>query len=431
MKRSGLGLAACLALTCARPGRPDVAHAEPARPAAQPQAKAAPEPVASPAASAAPAKAAGAPYQGPLANFFDGLQQLGAGTRREHVRVLWLGDSHTAADYLTGSVRAALQTRFGDGGPGFVRVGTRAYRHDGLKIARDGSWNVDPDPPARRALQDDGVFGFAGTRAVPGPGARFDVEVSPRTPGADEAASFELSYTLPTGSSFDVELGDKRSTITAASSSDVTTQAIAHLTLTAPLRSRFVLTPRRGSPRLFGLNIERKTKIGVVLDTAGIDGARLETPLAWDEGAFVAEVARRAPQLFVVAYGTNEAFDALRVDKYGPQLGRLVQRLRRGAPRASCLVLGPTDAPLGDASVPRVQEVTDVLRRAAASLDCSFASLQQLMGGEGSFARGMKEKERLAQLDKLHLTPRGYQELGQTLAKMLLDAYSAGRADLP
>jgi lysophospholipase L1-like esterase len=94
-------------------------------------------------------------------------------------------------------------------------------------------------------------------------------------------------------------------------------------------------------------------------------------------------------------------------------------------------VLGPTDAPLGDGSVPRVREVTQVLRRASAALGCSFVSLQELMGGEGSFARGMAAKERLAQLDKLHLTPKGYQELGQALAKLLLDAYSAGRGDLP
>jgi lysophospholipase L1-like esterase len=427
-----LGLAACLALTCGRPVSPELAHAQPANtPPAAPAAKTAPSAAAAPPTQPALHQPEGAARHGPLASFFDGLQQLGAATRREHVRVLWLGDSHTAADYLSGRVRSALASRFGDGGPGFVRIGTRPYRHDGLKIVRDGSWNVDPDPPARRALQDDGVFGFAGTRAVPGPGASFSVEASPRPPRADEAASFELSYTLPAGSSFDVELGGKRTTITSASSSDVTAHGIAHLTLTAPLRSHFELRPRSGRPRLFGLNIERRTQIGLVLDTAGIDGARIETPLAWDEDAFAAEVARRAPLLFVIAYGTNEAFDALRVEKYAPQLTQLVQRLRRGAPRASCLVLGPTDAPLGEGSVPRVLEVTQVLGQASASLGCSFVSLQQLMGGEGSFARGMKAKERLAQPDKLHLTPRGYQELGQALGKLLLDAYSAGRGDLP
>ncbi|HXK18378.1 MAG TPA: GDSL-type esterase/lipase family protein, partial [Polyangiaceae bacterium] len=150
-----------------------------------------------------------------------------------------------------------------------------------------------------------------------------------------------------------------------------------------------------------------------------------------NEAAFVDEVARRAPELLVIAYGTNEAFDALRVDKYAAQLAELVTRLRRGAPQASCLVLGPTDAPLGDGSVPRVAEISAVLQKAAPAQGCSFVSLQRLMGGEGSFAAGMRAKERLAQPDRLHLTPKGYQELGGALAKLLLDAYSAGRGDLP
>jgi lysophospholipase L1-like esterase len=131
-----------------------------------------------------------------------------------------------------------------------------------------------------------------------------------------------------------------------------------------------------------------------------------------------------------MAYGTNEAFDALRVERYQAQLAELLRRLRRGAPAASCLVLGPTDAPLAEGSVPRVAEVAAALERGAVQQGCSFASLQQLMGGEGSFARGMKAKEKLCQNDKLHLTPRGYQELGRALGKALLDAYSAGRADL-
>jgi lysophospholipase L1-like esterase len=186
-----------------------------------------------------------------------------------------------------------------------------------------------------------------------------------------------------------------------------------------------LLKPGRGAPRLFHALVERADRVGVVLDAAGIDGARLETPLAWNEAAFVAEVARRAPELLVVAYGTNEAFDAAKVEKYGPQLQSLVGRLRQGAPAASCLVLGPTDAPLGDGSVPRVAEVTEVLRRAAEDSNCSFVSLQQLMGGEGSFALGMKAKERLAQPDKLHLTPLGYRTLGTALAARILQAYGA------
>lgn len=425
MRRRLLAASACLVLTCARPhaelARADAPKSPPTRSVRPAVAVLAPAPVAAPAAS----------RSGPLRAFFSSLQQLGAGTRSEHVRVLWLGDSHTAADYLSGAVRSALAERFGDGGPGFVRIGTKPYRHDGLKLVRDGKWNVDPDPPARRSPQGDGIFGLAGTRAEPGAGASFSLQLAPATgAGADETASFELSYLLPKGSSFELELGEKRLTVGESTSNDVASSGIAHLKLSAPLRSRLLLLPRSGTPRLLNAVVERTSKAGVVLDATGIDGARLETPLAWNEDALVAEVSRRAPQLLVIAYGTNEAFDALRVDKYPAQLAELLRRLRRGAPAASCLVLGPTDAPLGEGSVPRVAEVAAALQQGAAQQGCSFASLQQLMGGEGSFARGMKAKEKLCQNDKLHLTPRGYQELGRALGKLLLDTYSAGRADL-
>jgi lysophospholipase L1-like esterase len=415
-------------LTCARPGAQPLAHAEAApKPLSRPR----PNPSAPPALAApAPAPQPAAP-SGPLTTFFDALSALQKGARKSHVRVLWLGDSHTNADFLSGTVRSALAERFGDGGPGFVRIGTKPYRHEGIKVSRDGAWNVDPDPPARRAAQDDGIFGLAGTRAVPEGGAIFSVQSSARDAAGDAAAQFELSYMLPPAASFTVELAGRKLRVDAKTAADATPSGILHLALAAPLKSQLVLAPDRGAPRFFGVSIECAQKPGVVLDTLGIDGARLATPLAWNEAAFADEVARRAPELFVIAYGTNESFDAVNVERYGPQLGELTRRVRRGAPQASCLVLGPPDAALGDGSVPRVAEVSAVLQKAAATLGCSFVSLQRLMGGEGSFAKGMKAKERLAQPDRLHLTPKGYQELGRALAKLLLDAYSAGRLDLP
>lgn len=426
MRQLWLGLAG-LTLTCARPGPLPLAEAAPPKPAPpQPRSKPGTAPPGLTKAADAPAAACS-----PLGHFFEALLQLQKGTRQSHVRVLWLGDSHTNADFLSGTVRALLREQFGDGGPGFVRIGTRPYRHEGVKLGREGAWNVDPDPPARRSLQDDGVFGLSGMRAVPGADASFSLQVVARDAGGDAPARFELSYSLPPDASFSLELAGKRQRVDAKTPADFTAAGIAHLSLSAPLKSQLLLAPERGAPRFFGVIVEQSAKPGVVLDTLGIDGARLETPLAWNEAAFVDEVARRAPELFVVAFGTNEAFDAVKVERYAKHLGDVVQRLRRGAPRASCLVLGPTDAPLGDGSVPRVAEVSAVLQKASLQLACSYVSLQGLMGGEGSFAKGMRAKERLAQPDKLHLTPKGYQELGRALGKLLLDAYSAGRVDLP
>ncbi|HVY27742.1 MAG TPA: GDSL-type esterase/lipase family protein [Polyangiaceae bacterium] len=423
---------ASLTITCARPAPSQMAQPPAARLTQRPppSTRTPPKPAAASPAStvdnvASSPGALPAAESRPLGHFFDALRALEAHARSQHVRVLWLGDSHTNADFLSGSVRTELQARFGNGGPGFVRIGSKPYRHDGVKLGRDGSWNIDPDPPARRTLQDDGVFGLGGTRAVPASGAAFSLQAIASGADAAAPARFELAYTLPPENTFTVELAGKTTRIDAASACEMTPAGVAHLTLTAPYGSQLSLKAVRGTPRLFNAVVERAEPPGVVLDAAGIDGARLETPLAWNEAAFVAEVARRAPELLVVAYGTNEAFDAGKVEKYGPQLQSLVARLRQGAPDASCLVLGPTDAPLGEASVPRVAEVGDVLRRAAQDIGCSFVSLQQLMGGEGSFALGMKAKERLAQPDKLHLTPLGYRTLGQALAARILHAYSA------
>ncbi|HEY6078451.1 MAG TPA: hypothetical protein VIW29_06595, partial [Polyangiaceae bacterium] len=262
---------ACAALCGAGPVGPRLAHAEPATVTA----------LARPSAEHC--------SPGPLARFFEALRGLSERSRQQHVRVLWLGDSHTAADFLSGAVRSALAERFGDGGPGFVRIGTRPYRHDGLKVVRDGAWNVDPDPPARRAPQDDGVFGLAGTRAVPRGGASFSVQASAPVAGAAQAR-FELSYQLPSGSSFELRLGPQRLLVDRKTAPALTPSGISHLDLVAPLDSQLLLLPRSGEPRLFGLTIEREGAPGLVLDTAGIDGARLETPLAWNEASFVAEV---------------------------------------------------------------------------------------------------------------------------------------------
>jgi lysophospholipase L1-like esterase len=382
-----------------------------------------------PADAAPPKSTAPAPFAGPLQDFFAALAALEHGERHDHVRILWLGDSHTNADFLTGAVRSTLAARFGDGGPGFVRVGAKSYRHDAMKIWRVGEWSIDPFPPAKRTVQDDGVFGLGGMRTVPKGGDSF----AAKRIGSDTTSPgrFEVAYQLPPGSSFRFELAGHAQLVDASTPAEVTPAGIAHLVREEPLGSYVEIKPAAGSPRFFGLVVERRDKPGIVLDTSGIDGARIETALAWNEACLEQEVSRRAPQLVVIAYGTNEAHDHAKVEKYGPQLGELVTRLRRGAPSASCLVLGPTDAPDGEGSLPRVAEVAKALQAAAAQNGCAFASLQQLMGGEGSFARGSIGKERLSQPDHLHLTPRGYQALGEALSKQLLDAYSAGRGELP
>ena len=116
--------------------------------------------------SSASASAANKPpaplHSGPLKPLHDALRALQDGTRKRHVRITWLGDSHAQADFWTGYLRETLQQRFGNGGPGFVRIGYKQYRHGGIRTEVKGGWRMRPKRPSTIKPWGDGAFGLGG-----------------------------------------------------------------------------------------------------------------------------------------------------------------------------------------------------------------------------------------------------------------------------
>lgn len=419
-------LAALVAATCSRSS-----HLEPRRPVARVVAStpAVPRPPGSlvPPPSRPGSLPEAAPGGLPLAEFYAALHGLAEKRRKDHVRVLWLGDSHTAADYLTGAVRKKLEARFGTGGPGFVRLGASPYRHDGVKVTREGRFRTEPEPPSRRTKEGDTAFGVAGFRTLPvDDKARAEARIDERR--VQGAVRYELLFDLPPRSSFRVTLGSARTVVKeGVPLLAVPGSPIARLRFEAQAKDGFSVDQPSGTPRFYGV-IAEGSEAGVVLDTSGIDGARFATSLAWDASVLAAELTARQPSLFVLAYGTNEAFDNRRAEATGAELVELVGRLRKGAGSADCLVIGPPDAALPDySSLPRVGEIEAALQSASGRAGCGFYSLRRAMGGEGGFARYLRETPQLARSDRIHLTPAGYAKLGDMLGDELLSGYDRSR----
>jgi lysophospholipase L1-like esterase len=431
------GLAALIGVTCAsrahlENGANDGLTAAPALSArATPSANQAPSAPAS-ASVAAPPRS-GEPDPDPaslsdptrleLTHFYSDLVGLEQRKRKTPVRILWLGDSHTAADYLTGALRARLQARFGAGGPGFVRIGVKPYRHTQVRCSCDGPWRVEPGQPARRTPFEDGVFALGGMRAFADEApAQASFQLSPGT--AHGQLHWQLWFSLSQGASFRVTLGGVSQVVSPSSApAPVADAGFASLALDSGISDRLELATLSGSARFFGL-IAEGSEPGVVLDAVGIDGARLATALAWNEASFEAAVRARAPSLVAFAFGTNEAFDADDQDKYRPQYRALLARVRVAAPDADCLVVGPPDAnAVAGGSQPRIADIDALERSIAAELGCGYVSQLEIMGGPGGYTRWANRSPSLARGDRLHLSVKGYELVANVIGDRLLYAY--------
>lgn len=413
----GVALAACTASPLAPEPAPKAAP-KTEEPASAPSAPPSVVVVVQPAPTTAPTLAE---PRGPLATFHDALRALDRGERREHVRIVWLGDSHAQADFWPDHIRKGLQKRFGNGGPGFVHLGMRGYRHADVKLDVAGKWRMRPKQPSTVEPWGDGAFGLGGILhagfadprvatltfddpSLVGAEIRWDLCYKPGL----EADRFRLFF----GSGDETEIAVKEPSEVGQ---------IHHLERATVGPDTLKVKIVDGRPDFCGVVIETDPaeRPGVVLDNLGINGARYATALAWNEAAWAREVERRAPELFIFEYGGNEAGDFTIIpSRYKVEALALIGRARRIRPTAACLVIGPADRVDAESKIP---PIVSVLAEAADEAGCMFFNTYEVMGGRGSL-RIWRDTDRAGE-DGIHLKPKGYAEIGALLLAELLAGY--------
>ncbi|MGD0526329.1 MAG: GDSL-type esterase/lipase family protein [Polyangiaceae bacterium] len=421
---------------------PRVAHASPVSEGAadaQPPIAASATPAAAmgaePPRSTAPVGHLAAPNK--LAHLFEALANLDDGHAHGDVHILQYGDSHTASDLGVAVFRKTLQGRFGDGGRGFVSVGKpwKSYVQDGIR----GGMTKEFEPTRVWYLKDtksfrgiDGSFGLLGVGIASAKGGgRAWTDVLARS------SRIELDYAKdPAGGSFDVLIDGTKAGRVATRAPVAGSGFFAFDVADAP--HQIELHPvGDGEVRVFGMTLDRP-EAGVVVDALGINGAQVYTPLRWNEAHFAEQLRHAAPDLVVVAYGTNEALEPALADaEYERRIVDFLGRIARATPTASCLLLGPPDLAQhtkganGGAdwrSLPRLAEIIAVQRKVAEAAGCAFYDQQEAMGGPGSIAAWASEHDQRAQGDHVHLTRRGYAEVATSFAGDLMHAYDEWRA---
>jgi lysophospholipase L1-like esterase len=364
-----------------------------------------------------------------LHHFFEALTALDEGRGHDDVHIVQFGDSHTAADYETGPLRRALQARFGDGGRGFVSLGKpwRYYVQEGVHMDGMSGWTSERGKYDKGTFVGDGMYGLVGVSIASSQhGARAWTDLSAR------ATRIEVAYLeQPQGGSVDLLVDGVRARRIATKGPAVAASYVSIDVTDVP--HHIELQPAGdGAVRVFGMALDRP-QAGVTLDAFGVNGARVVNMLTWDEGHFAEQLRHRSANLVVLAFGTNESSDETPMDVYERQMVDVLGRVARAVPAASCLLLGPPDRATRVAgswtTVAHLYDIIASQRRVAEAAGCAYYSQFDAMGGAGSISAWALESPPRAMLDRTHLSRDGYAQLGDTVARDLVTAYEAWRAE--
>jgi lysophospholipase L1-like esterase len=346
-----------------------------------------------------------------LVPFFEQIMHPPEGA---NVHVLQYGDSHTASDDWANAMRQAFQEKFGFGGPGFAFAGHpfKGYRRLDVVGTSTLGWVTEGTSGYTTAHPDDTRLGLGG--------------VSITSHRANEMVTFDAQcdsvqlYYLaqPGGGEFVISI-DGNPAQTVSTDAELGAAYLAYAAL--PGMHRYSIRTTSEKPvRLFGWAADKQA--GISYETLGINGAQAPMILDWDEPVFASNMGLRKPALIVLEYGTNESLNPrFTVEGYRQEFAQVLAKMRRAAPLASILVVGPPDCLKALRPLPHVEDVIEIQRAAAAKAGCAFWDWRERMGGVGSVRQWARAG--LGQPDFIHMTTAGYRLTASMLYRDLMQQY--------
>ena len=361
----------------------------------------------------------------PFQALFSALDTRGIPASRSLVKISWWGDSAVAGDGYTSQLRKRLQERFGDGGAGIVLPDPtfKGYVHGQIRLKRN-NWVTESALFRNLKHRRYGLTGIA-MQSYGGASSTFLA----RGEGYDQVTVFFRG--APKRGLLQIYADEeglpRKDHLTHRDAVDDTTWTY---NLKSPSKWIRVRAAGKGSVELYAVALERSGG-GLVLDTMGQVGLRARGLLRIKPEHFINQVRLRSPHLMAIQFGGNERVDAqLTKEKHQREIEELVDRLKKGSPKGSCLIVGPL--PHGKRKRgkiildSRLTTIADAQKAAATAQGCAYFDAIEQFGGEEGLQ--VMVKERLLAKDLAHLTTRGHQAMGNLLADWILKAYDAPKS---
>jgi lysophospholipase L1-like esterase len=358
--------------------------------------------------------------------FFAKLVRVAGRQPSAIARIAHYGDSSIASDAITSTARRLLQRRFGDAGHGFVLI-SRGYMHYNHKdVVHRSSTGWELHPIVMNELRP-GMYGYGGVQVRGGANETFTFGTVKEGEFGRKVSRFELFYQRFRGAGkIDIKVDGKRHGVleTRGELGDAW-----HLIKVPDGPHTLSARALGAETRLYGIALERDVP-GVVYDSLGIVGAMADRLLYAEPEHVRRQMEHRAPDLLVLGFGGNESGNKwLNLEQYEREQVKVVELMRAGRKDMSCMLFAPLDQGERDArgrvvTLATVPKIVEVQRRVAKAQGCAFFDTFAAMGGEGSMAKWLRARPKLATSDLRHATPAGYDLIGTMYYKALLKAFS-------
>ncbi len=371
----------------------------------------------------------------PLEFFFDALQKLA--TDNSTIRVLHYGDSQIEGDRISDYLRLKLQTQFGGSGPGFISAMPVA-----ISVGTKQAWSDNWDRYTIFTMKDKRVkhlnYGIAGGFCRFAPyktvydTSKYQnawLRVTTNQNGGPKLATYNKIKLFYGGAqrktSVDFyENGVLHDIDSLASGGTFNIQTFSLKQAPSNFEIKF---KGKDSPDIYGLSLEGDG--GVMVDNFGLRGS---------SGTFFNQLNLLHlkqfydylnVKLIIMQFGGNalpSIKDSLQSVNFGRYLQSQIVSIRKIAPGASVLVIGPADMSIKDGenyvTHPQLENLRDAIRRAAFNTNSAFFDMYDCMGGKNSMVSWVEAG--IAAKDYIHFSSGGARKIATLLYTSIMNDYT-------
>lgn len=368
-------------------------------------------------------------YPGPTGEF---IQKLRAQLQGPNCRIIHYGDSQLEGDRISAYLRNRFQTLYGGSGPGFIPI-KQEYHQVSAVVTTSENWlrfaSFDPSKPIF-ANKNYGAY-LSVSRFTP----VYDIvsdslaipELLPVKATINISPSAKQYAKLKTYTSIGLHYGNATTPVSIKVYSDgallkeemlVSDGNYHNYKMNVPATPANLQIEMEAtiSPDFYGLTLDGSE--GVLLDNVAMRGSSGTVFANLNSASFSSMYQQLQPKVIIFQYGGNTVpylKDSLAVKNYTSYLKSQINWVRRKAPEASLIFVGPSDMATtinGELKSYALLPYLDAeLKESCLSNNVAYWSMFKAMGGENSMPFWVDQN--LAGSDYTHFTGSGTQIISE------------------